>query len=119
MVIVVGICPRNGQRPGFNVMKIDKKTLAPKDLTLTVLDVNKTISENYSSPPKLDDIPIHHVDYSKDFKFKDLTPSSISKTLNHILSGEGGPKLYNKYMISKIGFPNLEPENKIQIESIA
>ena len=62
-------------------MKIDKNTLAPKDLIMTVLDVDKTINENYSSSPQLDDIEIDHINLSADLKFQDQLPSSIPSTL--------------------------------------
>ena len=61
--------------PGFNTMKIDGKTMKPKELMQTILNIRP--SWGNSTMPALGDLPTYTIDYHKDWAFNDLSAESI------------------------------------------
>jgi len=65
--------------PGFNTMKIDGNTLKPKDLKQTILDISTTWG--MQTLPPLNELPVRHIDFAKEYDFSDLSAHSIHERL--------------------------------------
>jgi hypothetical protein len=59
--------------PGFNTFKIDHKSLAPKSLIETSMDIFKMIGKDLKTASNLNNIPVYEVNYEKLYGFKNLS----------------------------------------------
>ena len=109
VLIGTGMCPRNGQMPGFNTFKVDHKNQLPKSLIETSMDIFKMIGKDLKTVSNLKNIPVYEVDYEKQYGFKYLNGSSMRQTINNLTWSYSSINRLNNYMASRLGFDPKNP----------
>lgn len=86
-------------------MKIDGDTVHPKELKETILDITKAYGSK--TPPPLDSIPMHTIDFSKDYGITDLSADSIYSKMQSFEQNDFNDLLH--YISDKLGYNHDDP----------